>query len=253
MSACCFSLRPAFGQTSQAGRSDFKRRIASDWWNMPLGDFRLAFISALRGDSFSDTWDINYRGSLAVGSVKTPPNALLSPRQTGPSTILQSSILQVSPVTAYGMRWDQGAINNAGRDTITNDNWNGGTGNWSVGSNWSLGTEPGSNNNAVIMAASSVVTDSVVDTVNGLTVGKGDSLMLSNATLTATANATNKGTIESVGGYSNTLGGGTFTNAASGVVQVDNDSTLTLQSGTYSNAGSITLNSGGNYTQLVGT
>ena len=54
-----------------------------------------------------------------------------------------------------------------------NDFWNGGTGVWSNGSKWSLGTSPGSNNNAFIYSGGSdlVTLDVGTGTVNQLSLG----------------------------------------------------------------------------------
>ncbi len=54
-----------------------------------------------------------------------------------------------------------------------NDYWNGGTGVWSNGGQWSLGTSPGSNNNAFIYSGGNdlVTLDVGTGTVNQLNVG----------------------------------------------------------------------------------
>jgi hypothetical protein len=80
-------------------------------------------------------------------------------------------------------------------------------------------------------------------TVNGATatVGSGN-LQWNNAMLTG-GTLTNKAQIETTGSFSNTVGG-TVTNAATGLIQIDDNAGLNLQAGTYTNAGTITLNSG---------
>jgi hypothetical protein len=85
-------------------------------------------------------------------------------------------------------------------------------------------------------------------TVTGGTVtlsGTGN-LYLSNGTVeSGTITNTGTGIIESESNTNNTLGG-TITNPSNGVVMIDNNSTLNLQSGTYSTLGTVKLNSGGN-------
>jgi len=76
-------------------------------------------------------------------------------------------------------------------------------------------------------------------------------LQLSNGTVhggTLTNSAT--GVIEAMAGTSNTLGG-SVDNSAGGVLQVNNDSTLNLQNGSYTKLGTVTLNSTVNQTSLV--
>ena len=82
-------------------------------------------------------------------------------------------------------------------------------------------------------------------------VAAGGTLELDSSTLTAgsLANA-NTGVIKTTGGAS-TLGG-TLANAAGGQLQVANNTSLVLQaSGTFNNAGTISLNSIGNLTNLI--
>jgi len=76
-------------------------------------------------------------------------------------------------------------------------------------------------------------------------------LQLSNGTVhggTLTNSAT--GVIEAMPGTNNTLGG-TVDNSAGGVLQIDNDSTLNLQNGSYTKLGTVALNSTVNQTSLV--
>jgi hypothetical protein len=66
------------------------------------------------------------------------------------------------------------------------DSWTGagGDGNWSNGTNWSTGNEPGSSDNACITASGAAVTLDVADGVAGLAVGSSDSLTFPTATNT---------------------------------------------------------------------
>jgi hypothetical protein len=76
-------------------------------------------------------------------------------------------------------------------------------------------------------------------------------LQLSNGTVhggTLTNSAT--GVIEAMPGTNNTLGG-TVDNSSGGALQIDNDSILNLQNGTYSKLGAVALNSTVNQTSLV--
>ena len=98
---------------------------------------------------------------------------------------------------------------------ITDDDWSGGAGNWNS-TNWSLGSAPGSSNNAVInnSTPAAVVQLNVSDTINNLTVGS-----------TSVLNFQNNNSL--------TVAGTTITNS---------DSTGT---------GGITLSSAGNFTNLI--
>src|SRR3984957_17277308 len=76
-------------------------------------------------------------------------------------------------------------------------------------------------------------------------------LQLSDGTVhggTLTNSAT--GVIEATPGTNNTLGG-IVDNSAGGVLQIDNDSILNLQNGSYAKLGAVALNSTGNQTSLV--
>jgi len=89
-------------------------------------------------------------------------------------------------------------------------------------------------------------------TVNGgaVTLTGASTLQLNTATVhggTLTNSAT--GTIEIASG-TNTLGG-TINNSAGGTFKIDNNATLDLEGGTYSQLGTVQLNSSGNFTELV--
>ena len=98
------------------------------------------------------------------------------------------------------------------RPAITSDNWLGGSGNWNTAGSWSLGTVPGSGNDASITTASSTVQLNVAGTINNLTIGSTDVL-----------NFNNNNTL--------TIGGATITNSNTG--------------------GGITMSSVGNNTDLI--
>jgi hypothetical protein len=90
-------------------------------------------------------------------------------------------------------------------------------------------------------------------TINGgaVTLTGASTLQLSNGIIhggTLTNSAT--GLIEAMAGTNNTLGG-TVDNSAGGVLQINNDSILNLQSGSYTKLGTVELNSTGNQTSLV--
>ncbi len=89
-------------------------------------------------------------------------------------------------------------------------------------------------------------------TINGgtVTLTGASTLQLNTATIhggTLTNSAT--GTIELASG-TNTLGG-TINNSAGGVFKIDNEAFLNLEGGTYSQLGTVQLNSTGNFSQLV--
>jgi hypothetical protein len=93
--------------------------------------------------------------------------------------------------------------------------------------------------------------------LNGTTINNGtvalagaSVLQMNNASILGGAlNNSSTGTIE-VSGYNNFLGG-TLNNPAGGAIQIGTDSALNLKNGTYTNAGSITLNTTDFLTQLV--
>lgn len=88
--------------------------------------------------------------------------------------------------------------------------------------------------------------------VNGgtVTLSGASTLQLQNASITnATITNSATGTIEILAG-TNTLGG-TINNSAGGTFKIDNNAVLDLQGGTYSQLGSVQLNSIGNNTELV--
>ena len=94
----------------------------------------------------------------------------------------------------------------------------------------------------------------VNSTISGanVTVTGASSLLLNNGAINngGTLKNSTQGTIEVVGGASNALGG-TVTNPAGGLIKIDNNTHLALQSGTYTNAGTISMNSTGNATELI--
>ena len=81
-------------------------------------------------------------------------------------------------------------------------------------------------------------------TISGATVtvaGSGNLQLSDGSIVSGTLN--NSAAMEIVGdSYTNALGG-TVTNAASGVIKIDDHAYLTLQAGTYTNAGTISMNS----------
>jgi hypothetical protein len=96
----------------------------------------------------------------------------------------------------------------------------------------------------IVNVSSTVVTGGAVTTSGA------SKLQLNNATIggaTITNSAT--GTIEIASG-TNALGG-TINNAAGGLLEIDNGAVLYLQPGTYSQLGTVQLNSTGNFTELV--
>ncbi len=90
-------------------------------------------------------------------------------------------------------------------------------------------------------------------TVNGGTFAlTGASLLqMNSATIHGGSTITNSstGTIEIASG-TNALGG-TINNSAGGILKIDNNTILDLESGTYSQLGTVQLNSSGNFTELV--
>ena len=90
-------------------------------------------------------------------------------------------------------------------------------------------------------------------TVNGgtITLTGASALQLNNGTVHGGSTLTNSatGTIEIVAG-TNTLGG-TINNSTGGTFKIDNNAILQLEGGTYSQMGTVQLNSSGNFTELV--
>ena len=66
------------------------------------------------------------------------------------------------------------------RPPVTSDSWLGGSGNWNTAASWSLGTIPGSGNDALITTASSTVQLNVSGAINNLTIGSTDVLNFNN-------------------------------------------------------------------------
>ena len=90
------------------------------------------------------------------------------------------------------------------------------------------------------------LTNSTISGAN-VTITGAANLSLNNGAINngGTLKNSTQGTIEVMGGASNALGG-TVTNPAGGLIKVDNNTHLALQTGTYSNAGTISMNSTGN-------
>jgi fibronectin-binding autotransporter adhesin len=90
-------------------------------------------------------------------------------------------------------------------------------------------------------------------TINGgaVTLTGAATLQLNNGTIHGGSTLTNSatGTIEVLGSI-NTLGG-TINNSAGGTFKIDNGAILDLEAGTYSQLGTLQLNSTGNFTELV--
>ncbi len=90
-------------------------------------------------------------------------------------------------------------------------------------------------------------------TINGgaVTLTGAATLQLNNGTIHGGSSLTNSstGTIEVVGS-TNTLGG-TINNSAGGTFKIDNGAILDLEAGTYSQLGTLQMNSSGNFTELV--
>src|SRR6202030_3596780 len=76
-------------------------------------------------------------------------------------------------------------------------------------------------------------------------------LQMNNSTIHGGSTLTNSatGTIEVLSGFASTLGG-TINNSAGGTFKIDNNAELDLEAGTYSQLGTVQLNSTGNNTQL---
>ena len=102
------------------------------------------------------------------------------------------------------------------------------------------------------ISASNSTLQVINSTLNGgtVTLTGASALQLSNGTVqSGTLTNSSTGVIESLSNTTNTLGGA-ITNPVGGVVQVDNNSTLNLLGGTYTNSGTTEVNSGGNFTIL---
>src|SRR5229473_8708639 len=91
-------------------------------------------------------------------------------------------------------------------------------------------------------------------TVNGgaVTLTGASTLQLNNGLIHGGSTLTNSatGTIEVLAGGLNTLGG-TINNAAGGTFKIDNGAVLNLEAGTYSQLGTVQLNSSGSFSELV--
>jgi hypothetical protein len=90
-------------------------------------------------------------------------------------------------------------------------------------------------------------------TINGGTISLtgSSSLQLNTATIHGGSTLTNSatGTIDIASGTN--VMGGTINNSAGGLFEIANNATLNLEGGTYSQLGTVQLNSSGNFTQLV--
>jgi hypothetical protein len=91
-------------------------------------------------------------------------------------------------------------------------------------------------------------------TVNGgnVTLTGSANLQLSNGVIHGGSTLTNSstGTIEILSGFSNALGG-TIANPAGGVLKIDNNAGVKLESGSYANLGAVQLNSAGSLSELI--
>ena len=120
------------------------------------------------------------------------------------------------------------------RPQISSDSWLGGSGNWGTATSWSLGTVPGSGNNALITTSASTVQLNVSSTINNLTLGGTDVLNFNN-------------------NNSLTVGGTTITNSnstgAGGIVMSAGNNLTNLIIGanvTLTGGGTVTLGNSGN-------
>ena len=116
---------------------------------------------------------------------------------------------------------------------ITDDDWLGGAGNWNS-TNWSTGSMPGSNNNAVInnSTPAAVVQFNVSDTINNLTIGSTSVLNINNNNIltidgTTITNSNNTGTggltLSSVGNSTELFIGNSVTLTGGGTVTLSNN------------------------------
>ena len=113
---------------------------------------------------------------------------------------------------------------------FTDDLWNGGAGNWNA-TTWSLGSMPGSLNNAVITNSGGLVQLNVTDTIGNLTIGSANLLNFQNSqslTITGTtitnSNSTGSGgiTLSAGGNLTNLIIGGNVTLTGGGTVTLSN-------------------------------
>jgi fibronectin-binding autotransporter adhesin len=134
---------------------------------------------------------------------------------------------------------------------LTTDNWTGASGgSWNTSTNWSAGL-PTSSDAVTINTASTVVNlnTGAAGAAGSLTLGSGDTLDVSNETLTDSGTLTNSGTLNvgtSSGGATVTVQGAT-TNT--GTIALGNNSVFNVAATTL--GGTVTLNSTGNVTELV--
>lgn len=147
--------------------------------------------------------------------------------------------------------------------TLAQDNWLGGTGNWSNGGFWSAG-EPNAGSDVVIYSGGNdhVTLDVGATTINSLTLGgasNGYTSELTDGGIAQTLSITNSLTVGQNGelilsGRSN-LGAGTLTVASGGYFNAQNGSTVTIN-GAVNNAGNLYtgyLSGGGNTLSITGT
>jgi fibronectin-binding autotransporter adhesin len=108
-------------------------------------------------------------------------------------------------------------------------------------------------NTGGIVSANANVLSLTNSTINGgtVTLTGAATLQLNNGVIHGGSTLTNSatGTIEALGG-TNTLGG-TINNSAGGTFKIDNGAILDIESGTYSQLGTLQLNSSGSFTELV--
>ncbi len=211
--ACCLCVSSASGQTNS------RRRVATDAWNVPAVDYRLAFVSVLPAGAFADRWDTNYRGPLTAGDTQVLPLGLLTLDQGA-----VNAMPEISVVTGYSSAWNQeqtvqtprGA--RSGAPTTTNDYWKGGTGYWTTASGWSNGVPSTSSEVSIDSGGTDLVTLNTNATIASLGIG----------------GSTGSSTLENLSGAAETLdvtGGGATIIYRTGTLDFGNGSTLTLSGG----------------------
>ena len=138
---------------------------------------------------------------LAAGFLPVSLHAQASPNhswQPKASDLEQKAVWRL--VTGNGQSAHSFGFRPFVRPDQTNDNWLGGSGTWSTAASWSLGTVPGSGNNAVITTSGSTVTLNQSGSIAGLTIGSSDVLSFNNNTaLTVTGNISNSNSTGSGG------------------------------------------------------
>ena len=119
------------------------------------------------------------------------------------------------------------------RPAISSDSWLAGSGSWGTAASWSLGTVPGSGNNALITTSASTVQLNVSGTINNLTLGSTDvlnfnnnnSLTIGGTTITNSNNAGTGGIVMGAGNnQTNLIIGANVTLTGGGTVTLGNSS-----------------------------